>query len=147
MNIKFCGAARTVTGSNHLLEVADKKYLIDSNIIIYHLNNEPLATTFLMHNIGLCAISQITYIEVLSFNFTKEEEKNVKELLENFKILDINKEISIQAVQNRKQKKIKMADNIIASTSQVNNLGLVTRNTKDFTFLNIELIDPFNIQN
>jgi len=32
MNIKFCGAARMVTGSNHLLEVANKKYLIDCGL-------------------------------------------------------------------------------------------------------------------
>ena len=123
----------------------DKKYLVDSNIIIYHLNNEPLATSFLENNIHLCTISQITYIEVLSFDFSIDEEKRVKELLENFEILDINKKISEKAIQNRKVKKIKIPDNIIASTSQVNNLKLVTRNTKDFTLLNIEMINPFEV--
>ena len=33
MNIVFCGAAREVTGSNHLVEAAGKKFLIDCGLI------------------------------------------------------------------------------------------------------------------
>jgi hypothetical protein len=46
------------------------KYLLDSNIIIYHLNGEELATKFLETNKDRCAISRISYIEILSFDFT-----------------------------------------------------------------------------
>ena len=49
----------------------DKKYLIDSNIIIYHLNGVEVATNFLKQNILNCFISRITFIEVLSFDFTE----------------------------------------------------------------------------
>ena len=49
----------------------DKKYLIDSNIIIYHLNGVEVATNFLKENISNCFISRITFIEVLSFDFTE----------------------------------------------------------------------------
>ena len=119
------------------------KYLIDSNIIIYHLNNESLATEFLLNNANQCAISQITYIEVLSFPFTPEQERDVKNLLERFKMIDVNKEIAIQATMNRKIKKIKIPDNIIASTAQVNNLILVTRNSLDFNALDVQILDIF----
>ena len=119
------------------------KYLIDSNIIIYHLNNESLATEFLLNNANQCAISQITYIEVLSFPFTPEQERDVKNLLERFKMIDVNKEIAIQATMNRKIKKIKIPDNIIASTAQVNNLILVTRNSSDFNALDVQILDIF----
>ena len=119
------------------------KYLIDSNIIIYHLNNESLATEFLLNNANQCAISQITYIEVLSFPLTPEQERDVKNLLERFKMIDVNKEIAIQATMNRKIKKIKIPDNIIASTAQVNNLILVTRNSSDFNALDVQILDIF----
>jgi predicted nucleic acid-binding protein len=119
------------------------KYLIDSNIIIYHLNGEDLATDFLIANKNQCAISQITYIEVLSFAFTPEQEKDVKEFLESFKIVDVNKEVSIQATRNRKLKKIKIPDNIIVSTAQVNDFVLVTRNSVDFNGLAVEILDIF----
>jgi predicted nucleic acid-binding protein len=119
------------------------KYLVDSNIIIYHFNNENIATTFLLDNKGECAISQITYIEVLSFCFTPEQDDDVKKFLEGFKIIDVNREIAIQAVQNRKIKKIKLPDNIIASTAQVNSLVLVTRNVDDFKSLRVQLLNVF----
>jgi len=104
------------------------KYMVDSNIIIYHLNDEELATLFLSNHKNQCAISQVTYIEVLSFAFTEKQEKAVKTFLECFKIIDVNKDVAIQAVKNRKIKKIKVPDNIIVSTAQVNDLILVTRN-------------------
>jgi predicted nucleic acid-binding protein len=122
------------------------KYLVDSNIIIYHLNNEPIATRFLVDSQADCAISQITYIEVLSFEFSEEEEFLVKKLLEKFNILDVNQKIAINAVKNRKLKKIRLPDNIILSTAQVNNLILVTRNLDDFKFFEVEILNPFEIQ-
>lgn len=78
----------------------DKRYLIDSNIIIYHLNGVKIASDFL-------------------------------------------KEISLQCLKNRDIKKIKLPDNLIASTAQVYNLILVSRNIKDFENLEIEVLNIF----
>jgi hypothetical protein len=119
------------------------KYLVDSNVIIYHLNSEAIATKFLSQNYQDIAISQITYVEVLSFPFTQEEEKDVKTLLSGFIIIDITQSISNQAIENRKVKKIKLPDNLIASTAMVNGLILVTRNIKDFKALDIEVLNIF----
>ncbi len=119
------------------------KYLVDSNIIIYHLNNNATASGFLEKYHQEIAISQITYIEVLSFPFSKEELNLVDALLCTFKILDITEDIARQAVRNRQTKKIKVPDNIIASTAMVYQLTLVTRNTKDFTQLSIDIFNPF----
>ena len=119
------------------------KYLVNSNIIIYHLNNEPIATEFLSQNYQNIAISQITYVEVLSFPFSQEEEKDVKKMLSKFTIIDITQSISNQAIKNRKIKKIKLPDNLIASTAMVNGLILVTRNIKDFQKLEVEVLNPF----
>lgn len=57
--------------------------LLDSNIIFYHLNGNKTATEFIRKNINSCAISQITYVEVLSFDFENENERaEVKAFLE-----------------------------------------------------------------
>ncbi len=120
------------------------KYLLDSNIIIYHLNGEDIATRFIFNNRDVCAISRITYIEVLSFEFSVEEESDVKELLESFVIIDTNKEIAIQSIKNIKSVKIKVPDNIIASTAQVNNMTLVTRNILDFHSLDVKMLNIFD---
>ena len=119
------------------------RYLIDSNIIIYHLNAESIATNFLKDNLENLYISRLTFIEVLSFDFTDEEKEQVIELLRKFEIIDTSDEIAIKCVENRKLKKIKLADNIIASTAQVNDLTLVTRNIKDFNNLNIKILNIF----
>jgi predicted nucleic acid-binding protein len=122
----------------------DKTYLIDSNIIIYHLNGDLVATRFLQENINESCISRLTFIEVMSFDFTKREETIVKELLNSFSIIDTSEQIALQALKNRKKKKIKIADNIIASTAQVHDLILVTRNIADYKSLSVKLLNPFN---
>jgi len=121
----------------------DKTFLVDSNILIYHLNNEQVATDFLIEYFHKCCISQLSFIEVLSFDFTHEERLSVQCLLETFEIIDTTKEISLQAISNRGIKRIKIADNIIVSTAQTHSLTLVTRNTKDFHSLNVNLLNPF----
>lgn len=120
-----------------------RKYLIDSNIIIYHLNGEEKATKFLKANIEISAISRLTFAEVLTFDFTEDEKNNVTELLRRFEILDTTDAIAVKALENRKVKKIKLVDNIIASTAQVNELKLITRNTKDFNKIDLEVLDIF----
>jgi predicted nucleic acid-binding protein len=112
-------------------------------MLIYHLNKEAISTRFLSENYEEIAISQITFIEVLSFAFSSKEERAVREMLETFKIIDIDKRISNKAIENRKQKKIKIPDNIIAATAQIYDLILVTRNTKDFKTLDVNIINPF----
>ncbi len=120
-----------------------EKYLIDSNIIIYHLNGDNIATEFLRSNISYSYISRVTFIEVLSFDFTEDEKEQVLNLLRMFKIIDTTDAIAMRAIENRTIKKIKLADNIIASTAQGDDLMLVTKNTKDFNGLNIQLLNIF----
>ena len=78
----------------------------------------------------------------MSFNFSEEDETSAKTFLDGFRIIDVNSAIAKQALRNRKIKKVKIADNIIAATAQVNGLVLVTRNVDDFKPLDVE---AFNI--
>jgi hypothetical protein len=63
--------------------------------------------------------------------------------LDGFRIIDVNSAIAKQALRNRKIKKVKIADNIIAATAQVNGLVLVTRNVDDFKPLDVEVFNFF----
>lgn len=120
-----------------------KKYLIDSNIIIYHLNGEKIAIDFLEKNFEISSISRLTFLEVLSFDFSLEEEKYILKMLNSFEIIDTDERIALQSIKNRKSKKIKLVDNIIASTAQKNSLILVTRNIKDFKNIDIDILNIF----
>ena len=93
----------------------DKKYLVDSNILIYHFNGVEAATDFLRNNLPNCYISRLTFIEVLSFDFG-EAEQDVILFLKQFHILDTSDEIALQSLKNGKLKKIKLPDNLILCT-------------------------------
>ena len=123
----------------------ERKYLIDTNIIIYHLNGIQEASKFIDTNFNKIAISNITFIEVLSFNFkTYTEEKIVRKLLNNFEIIDLTKEISEETISIRKTKKIKLPDAIIAGVAKSKKLILVTRNEKDFKNIDIKVLNPLS---
>jgi len=119
------------------------KYLLDSNIIIYYLNGDIDIYNFIEKYKNISAISLITYYEVLNYDFSEKEELLVKEFLNEFEILSVSKNIINQALENRKSKKIKMADNFILATAQIFGLEIVTRNIKDFSPFTDKLLNPF----
>ncbi len=120
------------------------KYLVDSNIIIYYLERDRVVYDFLVKYQKDCAISLISYYEVLNYDFSVEDEDKVKAFLEQFEILNLSKKIIERALKNRKHKKIKMADNFILATAQIFDLKIVTRNAKDFIFFTDMVINPFD---
>jgi predicted nucleic acid-binding protein len=124
------------------------RYLLDSNIIIYYLNGDETIYTFLNRYKKMSSISIITYYEVLNFDFDAEEGKIIKEFLDSFEVLNISKNIINKALENRKVKKIKMADNFILATAQLHNLELITRNIKDFQSFDVAIgsIDELSIE-
>ena len=120
------------------------KYLLDTNIIIYYLENNQLVYDFVWRYKKVSALSIIVYYEVLNYSFTQEQEKLVRAFLENFEIIGLSSEVIDKSLENRKEKKIKMADNFILATAQVHGLKLVTNNSKDFDHF-IDIVNPFNI--
>jgi predicted nucleic acid-binding protein len=117
-------------------------YLIDSNILIYHLGGKPEAVEFVREHFEESFVSLVSYYEVLNYPMEPGKEKGVRKFLEIFPLLSVDREIVEQALENRKRRRIKMADNFIAGTAQCYGLKVVTRNGKDFSGL-IATIDPF----
>ncbi len=118
-----------------------KRALFDSNAIIYLAKRE-IPFKFL-ERFDEQYISVITYMEVLGYEFHDvKDEKFVKELIELFKMIYINKRIADIVIETRKKNRIKIPDAIISATAVSENLILVTRNIDDFKNTGAEVLDP-----
>ena len=118
-------------------------YLIDTNIIIYYLEGEQAAISFLRTHRGKLAISSITWMETLSYPFTANEEQVVRTFLQEFRLIEISSPVMELSVEIRRKKKMKLPDAIIAASAVHHDLILVTRNIKDFKGTSIKTLDPF----
>ena len=118
-------------------------YLIDTNIIVYYLEGEQVAVSFLRTHRGKLSISSITWMETLSYPFSAEEDRVVRKFLQEFRLIEIFAPVMELAVEIRRMKKIKLPDAIIAASAIQNDLILVTRNVKDFNGTKVKTLDPF----
>ena len=118
-------------------------YLIDTNIIIYYLEGEQAAISFLHTHRGKLAISSITWMETVSYPFTADEEQVVRTFLQEFRLIEISSPVMELSVEIRRKKKMKLPDAIIAASAVHHDLILVTRNIKDFKGTTVKTIDPF----
>lgn len=113
------------------------KYLWDTNTTIYYLQQQfPVsAENFIDEALkeSKPAISAITEIELLCW---KTASKKDLEVIHNFIndaiVFELEKEIKLKTAEIRKTHKIKLPDAVIAATTLVYDLILLTRNTKDF---------------
>ena len=118
-------------------------YLIDTNIIIYYLEGEQAAVSFLQNNRGKLAISSITWMETLSYPFSSDEEQVVRTFLQEYRLIEISSPVMELTVEIRRKKKMKLPDTIIAASAVHHDLILVTRNIKDFKGIAVKTLDPF----
>jgi len=123
--------------------------LLDSNIVIYSTEALPEfddLREYLLTN-SHC-VSVITYVEVLGFHKLSTHNKDtLREFFESVPVLTITDEIVAQAVKLKQMRRMKLGDSFIAATALINNIPLVTRNTKDFKWIDsLDLIDPFDAQ-
>lgn len=116
--------------------------LLDSNILIYsfqkafrHLKPLVLDPTN--------SVSEISRLEVLGYGKMTEDERlyleSVFTILQN---VPIDKQVIDKAIELRKKHKIKSNDSIVAATTLVHDLELLTRNLSDF-----ENIEELKLQN
>jgi predicted nucleic acid-binding protein len=109
------------------------KRLLDSVILIDHLNGLPQATKFLSESGPQGnAISVITRAEVLTGIPEGEEEIIVKALLDRFELLNIDKAIADKAAQLRRENRWRLPDAFQAALALYHGIELCTRNTRDF---------------
>ena len=96
-------------------------YLLDSVILIDHLNGVEAATDFLSEKGA----------ETLA-GFDEESEHLARELLDLFTTLPVTVEVADTAAHLRRTQRLKLPDAIQAAIALTEELTLVTRNTRDF---------------
>lgn len=115
----------------HDASAEEMKALFDSNILIEYLNGvEEARKEVERHPERL--ISAVTWMEVLAGVRNDDEEDVVEMFLRDFRVVDITRRVSREAVELRRQKRVRLLDAIIWASARVESALLVTRNTKDF---------------
>ena len=101
------------------------KLFLDSNILLYFLygDNDVIEIIFDKDVV----ISFITELELLSFpKLSSDQENNIKELLKNCQLINLNEEIKSLTIELKRKYKLKLPDAIIAATAYYLNLPLIT---------------------
>jgi predicted nucleic acid-binding protein len=124
-----------------------KEYLIDTNSVIDYLHDKlPDNANKLIEGIA-SKISVITRMELLSWPGASDEQTLVlKEFIKASEEFNLEESIILRAIDIRKTYKTKLPDAIVAATALINNLAIITRNTKDFDKIEgLEVLNPFHI--
>ena len=129
------------------------KYLLDSDIIIWHLRGRKEITEMLkdLQRSGLPTCSAISVLEVQLGIKTKGEEGKTNRFLESLKVFDINMDIAKMAAQLIREYKAKgvtmdIPDAIIASSCILHDLTLVTYNRKHYPISELKFHLPPHIK-
>jgi predicted nucleic acid-binding protein len=113
--------------------VPDFFRMLDSVILIDHLNDLPQAKQFVLGlNPERTAVSVITRAEIL-VGVESEAVPLVKAFLDQFHLLIIDKPIADLAADLRKSRGWKLPDALQAALCLHHQIKLTTRNTKDFS--------------
>lgn len=101
------------------------KLFLDSNILLYFLYGDQDVMEIISDKDVV--ISFITELELLSFpKLTQIQENNIKELLKNCQLINLNEEIKSLTIELKRKYKLKLPDAIIAATAYYLNLPLIT---------------------
>jgi toxin FitB len=124
-----------------------KGFLLDTNILIYHLKGDILEREIEKIE-GILKrsfiISVITKIEFLGWRkHTADGFLKAQEFLRHAAIIPVDNELADLAIELRRNSNIKLADALIAATALLNDLVLVTGNEDDFKEIGeLEIYNP-----
>lgn len=121
----------------------NKTIILDSNIIIYTGLVEYQSLRNWLESKNVC-VSSISQIEVLGYhNLIPTDQIYFEAFFRQCQIFSVTPEIVNLVIELRQQKAMSLGDSIIAATSILKRLPLVTVNDKDFKHLNnLEVINP-----
>lgn len=119
--------------------------LVDSNILIYAAQPEHAQLRRFIAD-SAPAVSATSYVEVLGYHQLDDEERQYLEAFFRLaQVLPLSHAVLDQAVALRQQRKMSLGDALVAGTALVHGLTLVTRNVKDFQWIQgLSLLNPFD---
>jgi len=110
--------------------MSGNKYLLDTNFILGILKSDSqvLATvTSRQLQVGECAYSAITRMELLGFHgITREETSLIKQKLDRLSYLPLTRNIEDAVIDLRQARNVKLTDAIIAATALCCGMELLT---------------------
>lgn len=117
--------------------------LLDSNIVIYSAEPEHSELQQLIEEQDT-AVSIATYIEVLGFRELDERRKQFfEDFFQSVTVFHLTTEIADKAIELRRQRRIELGDAVIAATALVHDLALLSRDTRDFRWIEgLDLQNP-----
>jgi predicted nucleic acid-binding protein len=116
-------------------------FIADTNFLVYVHEGNQNVVPFLNYNFGISFISEV---ELLGYKgITKVEETKLKQLINDIFVIDWNLKLKEQTIELRKKYNIKLPDAIIASTSIIYEMPLITA---DNGYSKIEELDLILIQ-
>jgi predicted nucleic acid-binding protein len=107
------------------------KAVFDTNILIDYLSGSAKARSEL-DSFEEIYISLVTWMEILAGAAEGDEESEIREFLNRFRVAPVDEGIAERAVAIRRSQKLRLPDAIIWATAQQLGILLVTRNTRDF---------------
>lgn len=124
-------------------------YLLDTNILIYHFNDDP-AVQPIFEQIKAGAIlgyySPISWVELLCYpTLTEEQANEMREFLRQLTCVSLTELVLDRAAEIRRDYRLKLPDAIIAACAWVRGCTLVTRNVADFRRIDgLSILNPFD---
>lgn len=123
-----------------------KRYLLDTNTVLDYMGNKlpgkakNLIAQIIDDEINLSVINKI---ELLGFS---KVEQDLIDFVGYSNIHPIDEVVVDKTIEMRSLYKIKLPDAIIAATALVNELAIITRNTKDFNKIDgLEVLNPYEL--
>ena len=114
---------------------SNTRFVLDTNIVLYLLGDrlaEPLPT-------GAYAVSVITEMELLSYpSLTAKSKKQIRTLLTQLQIVELNAEVKEAAIRLRQQHGLKLPDAIIAATTSTLEAILLTNDMRLLKLSNLQ---------
>jgi predicted nucleic acid-binding protein len=111
-------------------------YTLDTNAIIYYLDDEPTVVPVLEPILGQDSaifVSVVTELELLSHpGLTEEDITAITQLLTSVVIFPLESRLAQLAGALRRQYRLKTPDSVVAATALLTRTTLVTRNIRDF---------------
>ncbi len=112
--------------------------LIDSDVLIDYLRDLAPAVRY-FQGVKAAAVSAVTVAEVYAGARARDEESAIEDFLRTVTVLPVDREVGRRGGQLRKQflpsHKVEIADALIAASSLLHNLTLVTLNRRHYPMI------------